>query len=361
MKLAVRALALAALLTAGCSGGDGETVEGPVTVYVSLPLTGPAADGGKDAADGARLALEEAGGAAGDLEVRAEFLDGAGGRRWDPILVGQNARAAAADSSTAAYIGELESEPTRASAPITNEAGIVQVSPGAGAVDLTQPAEGYPDSPDRYRPAGDASFARNVPADSEVLAAVADRAIELGLRTVSVELDDSPFGELSAQEFERSAEQVGVEVVAGGAGGATLSADDRGFVLRGDGVTVFAAPLASQRLPSASFASQFSERFGGSPGHTRPMATTRCRWRSTRSTRRRAPQSSASPSSTPCSTQSIPTPCSGATRSATRATRRCAPSSPMTSGPAAWPRGRRSAPRASPRRSRPRPIAPSRA
>lgn len=266
MKLAVRALALAALLTAGCSGGDGETVEGPVTVYVSLPLTGPAADGGKDAADGARLALEEAGGAAGDLEVRAEFLDGAGGRRWDPILVGQNARAAAADSSTAAYIGELESEPTRASAPITNEAGIVQVSPGAGAVDLTQPAEGYPDSPDRYRPAGDASFARNVPADSEVLAAVADRAIELGLRTVSVELDDSPFGELSAQEFERSAEQVGVEVVAGGAGGATLSADDRGFVLRGDGVTVFAAPLASQRLPSASFASQFSERFGREPG-----------------------------------------------------------------------------------------------
>lgn len=266
MKSAARALALAAVLIAGCAGGDGETVEGPVTVYVSLPLTGPAADGGRDAADGARLALEEAGGAAGELEVTAEFLDDAGGARWDPVLVGQNARAATADSSTAAYIGELESEPTRASAPITNEAGIVQVSPGAGAVDLTQPAEGYPDSPDRYRPAGDASFARNIPTDADVLAAVADRAVELGLRSVSVDLDDSPFGELSAQEFERSAEQVGIEVGAGGAGEATLSADDRGFVLRGDGETVFAAPLASQRLPSTAFALQFSQRYGREPG-----------------------------------------------------------------------------------------------
>ena len=39
--------------------------------------------------------------------------------------------------------------------PITNDAGIAQVSPGAGAVDLTRPAEGYPDSPERYRPSGE--------------------------------------------------------------------------------------------------------------------------------------------------------------------------------------------------------------
>ena len=121
-----------------------------MTVYVSLPLSGPAAHDGRDAADGARLAVEQAGGRAGDLEVRAEYLDDANPvHRWDPVAVGRNARRAVQDSSTAAYIGELDSQPTRASMPITNDAGIAQVSPGAGAVDLTKPASGYPDSPDR--------------------------------------------------------------------------------------------------------------------------------------------------------------------------------------------------------------------
>ena len=118
-----------------------------MTVYVSLPLTGPREADGADAADGARLALEQAGGKAGSLEVRAEFLDDARGRPSDPVAVGENAREAVQDSSAAAYIGELDSEPTRGSLPITNEAGLLQVSPGAGGVDLTQPAAGYPESP----------------------------------------------------------------------------------------------------------------------------------------------------------------------------------------------------------------------
>ena len=129
-------------------------IEAPVAVYVSLPLTGPRGVEGREAADGARLALEQAQGKAGSLQVRAHFLDDARGKPWDPVAVGVNARTAVQDHTTAGYIGELDSEPTRSSAPITNQAGIVQVSPGAGAVDLTGPAAGYPDSPDRYRPAG---------------------------------------------------------------------------------------------------------------------------------------------------------------------------------------------------------------
>ena len=153
------------------------------------------------------------------------------------------------------------------------------------------------------------------------------------LRSVSVELDDSPFGELSAQEFERSAEQVGVEVVAGGAGGATLSADDRGFVLRGDGETVFAAPLASQRLPVAAFASQFSERFGREPG---PYAA--YGYDAMQVALDAIDEAQGSAEFRPAVVDavldaSIPTRCSGATRSATRATRRCARSSPTTSRP----------------------------
>src|SRR5204863_906756 len=123
---------------------------------------------------GARLALDDAGGKGGSQQVRAVFVDDADGKLWDAVTVGENARRAVQDSSAAAYIGELDSEPTRASVPITNDAGLVEVSPGAGGVDLTQPAAGYPNSPDRYRPSGAPNFARTVPSDAVVADAAAD-------------------------------------------------------------------------------------------------------------------------------------------------------------------------------------------
>ena len=181
--------ALLLLAVAGCSVTGSSKIEAPVAVYVSLPLTGPRAVEGRDAADGARLALEQADGRAGSLAVRAHFLDDARGRSWDPVIVGANARTAVQDHTTAAYIGELDSEPTRSSAPITNQAGIVQVSPGAGAVDLTSPAAGYPDTPDRYRPSGNVSFARTIPSDELVVDAAATWAAELGVTSAAVTSD----------------------------------------------------------------------------------------------------------------------------------------------------------------------------
>src|SRR5689334_2080598 len=180
MPRLVLAALLLALTVAGCGIGGSAKIEAPVKVYVSLPLTGPHGAGGRDAADGARLALEQAGGKAGSIQVTATYLDDAKGKIWDPVAVGANARAAVQDSSAAAYIGELDSEPTRASVPITNDAGLVQVSPGAGGVDLTRPATGYPNSPDRYQSSGTPNFARTVPADDVVVDAAANWVSELG-------------------------------------------------------------------------------------------------------------------------------------------------------------------------------------
>jgi ABC-type branched-subunit amino acid transport system substrate-binding protein len=173
-----------------------------VRVYVSLPLTGPRAAEGNDAADGARLALEQAGGEAGTLAVEASFLDDAKGAGWDPIAVGANARSAAQDSSAVAYIGELDSQPTRASVPITNDAGIVQISPTAGAVDLTRSVEGVADSPARYQPSGSPSFARIVPADDVVAAAAAAWGSELGGAEVVVDYGEGPRGAAHAVAAE---------------------------------------------------------------------------------------------------------------------------------------------------------------
>jgi branched-chain amino acid transport system substrate-binding protein len=212
---ALAALLLIGLGAAGCGIAGGASIDAPVTIYVSLPLTGPRGADGRDAADGARLALEQAQGKAGAIRVRASYLDDANGRAWDPVAVGANARQAVQDSSAAAYIGELDSEPTRASAPITNDAGLVEVSPGAGGVDLTAPAAGYADSPDRYRPSGSANFARTVPADDVVVDAAAAWASELGATGAAVTSDGSAFQDLAAAEFKSAAAQHGIQVSPG--------------------------------------------------------------------------------------------------------------------------------------------------
>jgi branched-chain amino acid transport system substrate-binding protein len=184
---------------AGCdaSGGAGD-VEGPVRVYVSLPLTGALAADGRDAADGARLALQQAGGRADDLEVEARFLDGANGRRWHPVAVGANARSAAQDSSAVAYIGELDSQPTRASVPITNDAGLLQVSPADGLTSLTRTPLGRPRAgPDRYYPADGRSFLRLVPADELQAETLLADIRAAGARRMAVLFD----GEIQSREL----------------------------------------------------------------------------------------------------------------------------------------------------------------
>jgi branched-chain amino acid transport system substrate-binding protein len=260
---------LAALALAGCGVSGGATIDAPVNVYVSLPLTGPRGADGRDAADGARLALEQAQGKAGSTQVHAIFLDDAKGRPWDPVTVGANARRAVQDSSAAAYIGDLDSEPTRASMPITNDAGLVQISPGAGAVDLTRPAAGYPDAPGRYQRSGSPNFARPVPADDLVVDAAVAWAADLGARTAAVSSNGTPFENLARSEFARAADERGVRVV-DDPKQADVTYDPgtgRLTVVRPSPQTLaVSAEFAPQKLPGKQFAGQFRDRFHRDPG-----------------------------------------------------------------------------------------------
>lgn len=277
-RLGLAVLLLAATV-AGCGIAGTAKVEAPVTVYVSLPLTGPHGPSGQDAADGVRLALEEAQGKAGSIQVRATYLDDAKGEVWDPVAVGANARQAVQDSSAAAYIGELDSEPTRASVPITNDAGLVQVSPGAGGVDLTQPAAGYPDSPDRYRPSGTPNFARTVPGDDVVVNAAANWASELGATSAAVTSNGSAFQNLAASEFKTAATEHGIQVMPGKPPSEVAVAANAGkqavyepgsqrLSIYGDSPGTFelSAELDPKLLPDKNFDTAFAQRFHHGPG-----------------------------------------------------------------------------------------------
>jgi branched-chain amino acid transport system substrate-binding protein len=165
LRLAAAALALAAG-AAGCGGdGSAEPGEATLTIYVSAPLTGPGRDEGQAVADGARKALADAGSEAAGYEIAAEYLDAAGrnGTSFDPVVAAANARTATENSTTIAYVGELESGGTRASLPITNSAGILQVAPGSGATDLVRDEAYNDDVPSEAQGTGERTYAQLVP------------------------------------------------------------------------------------------------------------------------------------------------------------------------------------------------------
>ena len=149
----------------GCGADAPATGEATLTIYVSAPLTGPGRADGQAVAEGAREALADAGAEAGGYEIAAKYLDVAGRNetRFDPVTAAANARTATEDSTTIAYIGELDSGATRTSLPITNSAGILQVAPGSGASDLVTDETYNDDLPTEVQGTGERTYAQLVP------------------------------------------------------------------------------------------------------------------------------------------------------------------------------------------------------
>jgi branched-chain amino acid transport system substrate-binding protein len=214
------ALALCALL-AGCGGGADEPtrIEGSTaTVYSSAPRHGVSAALARSVLAGERRALAEAGGRAGGLRIRLRELpttEDEPDHPWDPALVSTNAHRAADDPSAIAYLGELDYGATAVSLPITNDAGLLQVSPGDGLTSLTQRPPGRPRAgPERYYPTDKRSFVRVGPSDLEEAEWLVGRVRESsGLRVATV-FDREIYGRELAGQIAALARRDGIEPVA---------------------------------------------------------------------------------------------------------------------------------------------------
>lgn len=197
--------ACAAIAAPGCGSEDEKPRprDGSLTVYSSLPRQGPSAPKAEAVAAGARLALADAGGRAGGRRrVRLVELDSSpdGDDPWDPAAVEENARHAADDDSAVAYIGELELGASAVSVPVTNAAGLLQVSPTDGLPSLTvaDPGGGG-EGPARFYPEGRRTFVRLVAHDGHQARLLADRARTAGAERIAIVRDDGIFGrELAA-------------------------------------------------------------------------------------------------------------------------------------------------------------------
>src|SRR5438876_71095 len=130
----------------------------------------------------------------------------------DPGVTATNAKTAAQDTSTIAYLGEYSSASTAVSLPLINAAGILQVSPSSPYVGLTSSLDAGQYEPQRFYPTGRHTFGRLQPGDPGQAAAQAALMRALGVRSVYVVDDQNPFEIPLAEIVRGGAERVGIRV-----------------------------------------------------------------------------------------------------------------------------------------------------
>jgi branched-chain amino acid transport system substrate-binding protein len=217
------------LLLAACGGGSAPRRHhhrvlpvGPprpkvLDVFSSLP--NGSASGGNPMVAGIRLALAQAHGRAGGFVIRFVALSDSrpGLDGWNAAATAMNAEQVVTDPRATLYIGDVASGATEISAPILNEAGIPQITPGSPYVGLTAAvpnvtAAGEPRP--KYDPTGVPTLLRIAPSDA-VQAAADLLALKLdGCTRVAVGHDDTAAGETLSALIKLGQHLYGINVIA---------------------------------------------------------------------------------------------------------------------------------------------------
>lgn len=236
------ALCLLAAALTGCGGvspAADDRVGDQLTIYSSLPLQGPAGAISQQLVAGEKLALADAGGKVGSLTVSYVSLDDSNPKtgEWDPGVTAANARAAAHDPTTIAYIGDYNSGATAISLPLMNAAGILQVSPASPYVGLTSSLDAGQDEPERFYPTAIRTFGRLAPGDPVQAKAQVALMKSLGVGRLYVLSDQDQFDQPLAQLVAADAHRSGIAL----AGQDTLDTTPFGADFAGEAAKVASA------------------------------------------------------------------------------------------------------------------------
>src|SRR3954471_8058145 len=195
----------------GTAGGGGKTL----TIYSSLPLQGASRPQSLDVINGEKLALKQRGGKAGSYKIKYVSLDDstASAGKWEAGQTSSNARKAAQDKSTIAYLGEFNSGASAISIPILNEAGILQISPSNTAVGLTRVQGADKGEPDKYYPSGKRTYGRVVPADHIQAAAQVTYQKDNGCTKLFILNDKEVYGKGLSDQVAPLAKAQGITVL----------------------------------------------------------------------------------------------------------------------------------------------------
>jgi branched-chain amino acid transport system substrate-binding protein len=213
---AVSLCACAALLgLAGCAAQSNTavTVTGTsLTIYASQSPGDAGGQAAADVLDAEQLALP-ATTKIGKFNVRLVPLHGG--------ELSDNARTAIEDKTAIAYLGELAPGTSQVSVEITNELGLLEVSPTDTAVYLTQATPAVSGAPGKYYPSSTSfhrTFARVVPNTAQEAKAQVSEMQALGLGKLYVASDGGPYGASIALEVRQDAPSHGLTLVSGPAG-----------------------------------------------------------------------------------------------------------------------------------------------
>jgi branched-chain amino acid transport system substrate-binding protein len=195
------ASALVALLIATLLPGSAvRAAGGTIKIGVDFPLSGADAADGQPAANGVILAVEQANkrGLPGGFKLETSVLDDAVQGKHDPAAGAQNVKTFIADSSVLAMIGPFNSNVATSEIPLTNDAGLVQISPSNTNDGLTvgdnakKLREAHPDVN---------TYFRVCTRDSRQGAALAQFAKKLGYKKIFVIDDNETYGKGLADSF----------------------------------------------------------------------------------------------------------------------------------------------------------------
>jgi branched-chain amino acid transport system substrate-binding protein len=185
-----------------------------IKIYASWPMQGAMIPEGTAMLNAAKLALEEANYEAAGYKLELVFLDDASPTTgsWDGAIEAGNAQKCIADENCLVYFATYNSGAAKISMPLTNKAGIAQITPANSWPGLTKP--GFdPGEPDIYRPSGKVNYFRTYGADDMQGASGAAWAKCLGYKKVYVLDDRQLYGKGIADIFDKRAQELGLEVV----------------------------------------------------------------------------------------------------------------------------------------------------
>jgi branched-chain amino acid transport system substrate-binding protein len=193
----VAAVAFAACNQPGASGG---TSKGTVKFAIELPLQGSEKAASDPIINGVKLALKQAGSAAGGYTIElpnSAIYDDALNGAHDAQTGANNMSKIVADDSIVAVIGPLNSSVALAQIPISNAGGLPQCSPANTNPDLTK---GDPAKTIRTKPN---NYIRVVTTDDVQGPAAAQYIYDtLGKKSVYIIDDTETFGKGVADAFE---------------------------------------------------------------------------------------------------------------------------------------------------------------
>ncbi len=187
---------------------------GTVKIGIDMPTSGADASIGIPTQNGAVLAIEQAnkrGFAGGAFKLEAESLDDAVQGKHDPAQGAQNVKTFIADSAVLGMIGPFNSNVAKSEIPLTNDAGLVQVSPANTNDGLTvgndakELRTAHPDVNAYFR-----VCTRDAKQGSALAQVAAQR---LGLKRVFIIDDNETYGKGLADVFASDFQRLGGTVV----------------------------------------------------------------------------------------------------------------------------------------------------